>query len=83
LGKSIAKKSLTRKSKATVSHSNYAKFIATLNKKTRTSQLKAAISVNRKMIRLYWDIGKDIVGKQEQDGWWSKVIERVAKDIQL
>jgi predicted nuclease of restriction endonuclease-like (RecB) superfamily len=30
---------------------------------------------------LYWEIGKDIVEKQEQEGWGSKVLEKVAKDL--
>lgn len=34
------------------------------------------------MIKLYWEIGRDIVEKQERDGWGAKVIERVSKDIQ-
>lgn len=62
--------------------SDYAGFIANLKEKIQSSQFKAALSVNREMIQLYWEVGKDIVDKQEKDGWGSKVIERVAKDLQ-
>ncbi len=31
---------------------------------------------------MYWDIGREIVERQEKDGWGSGVIEKVAKDIQ-
>jgi len=34
------------------------------------------------MLFLYWELGKEIVQKQEKDGWGAKVIERVARDIQ-
>ncbi len=34
------------------------------------------------MLFLYWEIGKAILEKQEKDGWGTKVIERVARDIQ-
>lgn len=62
--------------------SGYKAFIAGLKNKIRTSQLKAVISVNRELILLYWEIGRAIVEKKEQEGWGSKVLERVAKDLQ-
>ncbi len=40
------------------------------------------MAVNKELIKLYWDIGKDIVEKQKQEGWGSKVLEKVAKDLQ-
>ncbi|MFI0436026.1 MAG: DUF1016 N-terminal domain-containing protein [Parachlamydiaceae bacterium] len=33
-------------------------------------------------MKLYWDIGKDIVEKQDQEGWGSKILEKVAQDLQ-
>ncbi|HSW85873.1 MAG TPA: PDDEXK nuclease domain-containing protein [Rhabdochlamydiaceae bacterium] len=75
-------KSVTKTSKSIVSTTDYAGFIANLKQKIQSSQFKAALSVNQEMIRLYWEIGKDIVDKQKEDGWGSKVIERVAKDLQ-
>jgi predicted nuclease of restriction endonuclease-like (RecB) superfamily len=75
-------KSLTKKSKTPASQSDYANFIAYLKIKIRSSQLKAAVSVNREMIRLYWDIGKDIVERQQQDNWGAGVLDKVARDIQ-
>ena len=33
------------------------------------------------MIALYWDIGRTIVEKQEQNRWGAKIIEQVAKDL--
>ncbi|MGD0664172.1 MAG: PDDEXK nuclease domain-containing protein [Rhabdochlamydiaceae bacterium] len=67
---------------AEVIPTGYKVFITDLKGKIRSSQLKASITVNRELIRLYWEIGKDVVERQEQDGWGSKVIERVARDLQ-
>lgn len=61
---------------------DYAKFVTQLKKKIRSAQFKAGLAVNRELIRLYWDIGREIVERQEQEGWGSGVIDRVAKDIQ-
>jgi len=43
---------------------------------------KSGLAVNRELIRLYWDIGREIVERQEKDGCGSGVIDRIAKDIQ-
>ena len=34
---------------------------------------------NRSMICLYWNIGKAILKKQEEEGWGTKVIDRMSK----
>lgn len=78
----MAKKSLPPIKKAEVSTADYRKFITSLKTKIRSAQIKGAIAVNKELIKLYWNIGKDIIEKQEQDGWGSKVLERVAKDLQ-
>ncbi|MBS0655599.1 MAG: DUF1016 domain-containing protein, partial [Verrucomicrobia bacterium] len=53
-----------------------------LKKQVREAQLKASLSVNKEMIRLYWDIGKTISEKQKISGWGTRVIEKLAKDLQ-
>lgn len=78
----MPKKSLPTIKKAEVSTADYKKFIASLKSKIRSAQIKGAVAVNKELIKLYWDIGKDIIEKQEQAGWGSKVLERVAKDLQ-
>lgn len=59
----------------------YIDWIESLKEKIRAAQLKASIAVNEEMIRLYWDIGKSIVDKQEAFAWGSKVVEQMAKDL--
>lgn len=76
------KKALSAAKKVEISADNYTKFICSLKAKIRSSQIKAAIAVNKELIKLYWEIGKDIVEKQEQEGWGTKVLEKVAKDLQ-
>lgn len=33
------------------------------------------------MICLYWHIGKEILQKQEKEGWGAKIIDRMSKDL--
>ncbi|NGX48015.1 MAG: hypothetical protein K1000chlam3_01402 [Chlamydiae bacterium] len=75
-------KTVNKTKRAPVSLAGYSKFIAQLKEKIRTSQLKAAVSVNREMILLYWEIGKEITHKQKQEGWGTKTLEKVALDLQ-
>ena len=78
----MAKKSVPIIKKAEVSTGDYKNFITSLKTKIRSAQIKGAIAVNKELIKLYWDIGKDIVEKQDQEGWGSKVLEKVAQDLQ-
>lgn len=65
-----------------LSPKNYASFLEQLKKRVRESQLKASIAVNTELIQLYWDIGKAIVEKQEQEEWGGQVIEKLCGDLQ-
>lgn len=62
---------------------NYAEFLTDLKSRIRESQLKAALSVNRELILLYWQIGNDILKRQHEEGWGTKVIDRLARDLKL
>lgn len=60
---------------------DYGSLLNKIKEKVRTSQIKAALSVNQELIRLYWEIGRSIYRKQEEEGWGAKTIERLAKDL--
>ena len=64
------------------SNKDYDSTLAELKKQIRESQVKAITAANKELISLYWKIGKTIVEKQEQSGWGTKIIEKLAKDIQ-
>ena len=40
------------------------------------------MAASRELIRLYWDIGREIVQRQDREGWGAKVIDRLAADLQ-
>ena len=60
----------------------YKLFITELKTRIQTTQVRAALSVSRELITLYWQIGQDIVTAQKQYAWGDKVLERIAKDLQ-
>src|SRR5579875_1455667 len=59
----------------------YDKFLAELKDRIRHAQLRAALSVNRELVLLYWSVGRDILARQKDRGWGAKVIDRLAADL--
>ena len=59
----------------------YEEFLGQLKERIRTAQLKALVSVNRELVLLYWEIGKEILRRQKQFGWGAKIIDRAAADL--
>lgn len=60
---------------------SYAPLLADLKARVRAVQVKAAVSVNRELILLYWHIGREILRAQKAEGWGTKVVQRLAKDL--
>ena len=61
---------------------SYGELLEDLKTRIRAAQVKAALSVNRELIALYWHIGRSIVERQRADGWGKAVVERLAADLQ-
>ena len=59
----------------------YETFLADLKQRIRTAQVRAALSVNRELILLYWSIGRDILNREQAQGWGAKVVNRLADDL--
>ena len=59
----------------------YAALLAELKARVQASQVRAVRAVNTELLRLYWSIGRDILDRQQRDGWGAKVIERLARDL--
>ncbi|MBT9317162.1 PDDEXK nuclease domain-containing protein [Leptothoe spongobia] len=64
-----------------LSPDNYRRFLQSLKDRIRSAQVKAALAVNQELILLYWQIGREILNRQQQEGWGTKVIDRLAKDL--
>ena len=59
----------------------YADWLAALKGKIHGAQQRATLAVNKHLIQLYWQIGRDILTRQAKQGWGAKVIERLAHDL--
>jgi predicted nuclease of restriction endonuclease-like (RecB) superfamily len=65
----------------TASTQPYASLLATVKERIQSAQVRATVAVNRELVLLYWGIGKEILARQREEGWGSKVVERLAKDL--
>ncbi len=59
----------------------YEDFLRDLKQRIRTAQVRAALAVNRELVLLYWQIGRDIIERQDRAGWGAKIIESLASDL--
>ena len=63
--------------------SGYASFISSLKTRIRAAQVKAALAVNAELVLLYWSIGRDILARQDKEGWGAHVVERLSADLRV
>ena len=64
-----------------ISDKDYADFLQSLKERVQQAQVRAMLSVNRELVLLYWQIGREILARQQQQGWGAKVVERLSKDL--
>ncbi len=62
-------------------NTNYQTWLVQLKSQIQSAQQRAALAVNAELVALYWQIGNDILQRQQQQGWGSKVIEQLAHDL--
>ena len=62
---------------------DYNHFLHDLKARIRAARTRAALAANRELVLLYWQIGRDILERQEREGWGAKIIERLAKDLRV
>jgi predicted nuclease of restriction endonuclease-like (RecB) superfamily len=59
----------------------YKNFLEQATAQIRGARTRAAQSVNKEAVSLYWWLGEHIVQHQDQHGWGKSVVERFSKDL--
>ena len=60
---------------------NYIAFVAQLKEEIQSARIKASLNANAQLLVLYWKIGIGILENQQSEGWGTKIIDRLAKDL--
>lgn len=63
------------------SNAEYGSWLAGLKQRIQSAQQRATLSVNRELVLLYWQMGHEILERQQAQGWGAKVIDQLAKDL--
>ena len=65
-----------------LSRSNeYRDWVATIKSRVHSSQIKAAIQVNRQLIELYWYLGEQIVEREASHQWGDGFMKTLSRDL--
>ena len=59
----------------------YLQLLHEIKVRVRSAQIKAAISVNKELIGLYWDVGRMIAEKQAKGRWGDSIVDMLAGDL--
>ncbi len=60
---------------------DYGNLLSNVKSRIRHAQIRASLSANAEMIALYWDVGRMLHLRQQEDGWGAAVIPRLARDL--
>jgi len=61
---------------------SYSELLGELESTVGGAQLSLVRSVNREIIKLYWDIGRTIVQREEFESWEGGLVDSVSRDLQ-
>ena len=59
----------------------YRKLLEDIKARIQIAQVRAGLAVNRELVLLYWSIGREILTRQDREGWGAKVIDSLARDL--
>ena len=60
---------------------DYRDWLTRLKTRIQGARLHVVLSANQTQIRLYYEIGREILERQEQQGWGAKVIDQLSADL--
>jgi len=60
---------------------DFPKFLGELKTRIAAARTRAALAVNGELIKLYWEIGHEILDREQHESWGAKVIDRLATDL--
>lgn len=60
----------------------YKAWMEQIKNKIKLCQIKASVKVNYELLNLYWELGKEIVERQENSKWGDAFLGVMSKDLQ-
>lgn len=60
---------------------DYAAWLADIKGRVAAARQRAALAANAELVGLYWQIGRDILQRQQSAQWGDKVLDRLGSDL--
>lgn len=60
---------------------HYQTFLNRIRSEIQSSRTRAALALNSELIQHYWRIGQEIAQKFEEQGWGTKIVDKLAADL--
>ncbi|MDQ9090328.1 DUF1016 N-terminal domain-containing protein [Pseudoalteromonas haloplanktis] len=72
---------MSSKHPALLQSAEYKQWLTELKQKVALSQQKAVVKVNTELLILYWQLGEEIVARQQQAAWGDKLLAQLSQDL--
>lgn len=66
---------------ASIVPDGYQDFLEALKARISSARIQASLAVNAELVKLYFEIGREIITRQEREGWGAGVTDRLARDL--
>jgi len=64
-----------------MNRNGYAEMLDGIKARVRAARQRVSVAVNSELVLLYWHIGRDILMRQQEQGWGAKVVDRLSEDL--
>ena len=64
-----------------INSKDYISFLNDIKKDIQTSRVRAALSINKELILLYWRIGNEILKRKKEQSWGSEIVKLLSQDL--
>lgn len=59
----------------------YPALLASVSEHVSTGHRRAVAAANTELLTTYWSIGREILERQQHEGWGTRVIDRLSADL--
>jgi predicted nuclease of restriction endonuclease-like (RecB) superfamily len=59
----------------------YSDLLGSVAERVSTGHRRAVAAANSQLVATYWAIGRDILDRQDEEGWGARVIDRLSSDL--
>lgn len=59
----------------------YPEFLAAVSDRVSAGRRRAVAAANTELVATYWSVGREILARQDAEGWGARVVDRLSADL--